>query len=226
MSSLRTRFVPRLNSLAVGAVLGVLVGTSAGLVVAATATYTGPLTGCLKPGGAVYKIAQSATTPKSPCLATETKITIGNAPGPSGAPGAFGSPGPSGAPGAAVCSGFPHGGTAPGVGIIDWHGCNLYVAYLANATLAYANLSNANLSAANLLNANLNWANLTGANLTGANLGCGFCDPQTGVMVYLADLTNADFTGAGGTPANHAWAIYHNTTCPDTTVKDTDCWAP
>lgn len=200
MSSLRTRLSPRLQGLVAGIALSVLVGSGVGIVLAAT-TYTGPLTGCLKPGGAVNKIAKSATTPAHPCLATETKITIGNVPGPSGAPG---SPGPSGAPGVAVCSGFPHY-------TIDWHGCDL----------RFANLSNAVLSVADLRGANLGGANLAGANLAGANLTQIYSLTTT---LLAADLTNASLLGSGGTPIQREYATYSNTTCPNGNIQDSDCW--
>jgi uncharacterized protein YjbI with pentapeptide repeats len=81
---------------------------------------------------------------------------------------------------------------APSAGV-DWTGCNLSNASLANANFANATLTGANLSGATLTSANFNGAGLSGATLTKANL--------TSASIPNADLSSANLTGANLTQA-------------------------
>lgn len=101
----------------------------------------------------------------------------------------------------ALPSGDPSQGpdcAAPAAPGVDWSGCALPLADLANADLSGALLKGADLSgavlrASNLVRGTLSYANLTGANLRGANLRGA---QLIGVNLREADLTRADLRGA------------------------------
>ncbi len=117
MSASLLRLMPR-RSIALivsGALAGVLVGATVGIVMASASprVYDGPLTGCLSRHGQLSNVAKSATTPAHRCARNQTQVTISGGvglPGPAGSPGPSGvpgAPGPSGVPGAPGPSGVP-----------------------------------------------------------------------------------------------------------------------
>jgi hypothetical protein len=137
--------------------------------------------------------------------------------------------------GVALCGSYPHAG-------VDWSmpgstpgtGCNFDGANLAGMVLSQGNLTNAHLHGVNLTDAQLVLSNITGAYLvdadfTGANL---LRADLTDAVVAGANLTNAnlvdvDLTGASLqasvlTGANITGVTWSHTTCPDSTVSDSN----
>ncbi|HEY5248969.1 MAG TPA: pentapeptide repeat-containing protein [Dermatophilaceae bacterium] len=107
---------------------------------------------------------------------------------------------------AAACKEYPHV-------IVDWHGCNLYGAFLSSANLTMANLSGANLTMANLSGANLYGIFAHDVTLAQANL--------TNADLTHANLSGANLTGATGMGTATLTAVtWLNTTCPDGTNSD------
>ena len=141
--------------------------------------------------------------------------------------------------GIALCGGYPHAG-------VDWsipgstpgNGCNFDSANLAGMVLSDANLANAHLHGTNLTNAQLGLANITSAylvdaNLTGAHLmGANLTDAiVAGANLTNVNLANANLTGASLQSSNLTGAtitgvIWSNTTCPDSTVSDSNGSSP
>ena len=98
---------------------------------------------------------------------------------------------------------------------VDWHGCDLSVAYLRGAKLHSANLRGTDLRYADLIDANLRSANLSGANLSGATLR--YADLR-GARLLGANLTDAVLTDAVLTGANLSGANLSGVLCNNYTI--------
>jgi len=138
---------------------------------------------------------------------------IAGAPGPKGDPGAPGATGPQGIPEAVGPQG--PAGPAGTTSALFCPECTNTQVQNALTTPGVAGLGGAYWPGAVVNNLSLANAKLTSATLTEASL--------IGTSLTGANLTNANFAGAvNGTHTTTNGAIWHNTTCPDTTNSDTD----
>jgi len=100
-----------------------------------------------------------------------------------------------------------------GVNLIgaDFTGANLSFTDMSYTTMSREGVDAAILTNANLSHAELWYVDLTGVSLNHANLSG-------------ADLTGSDLSGADLSGANLAGVHYCNTTMPDGSTNDRDCW--
>lgn len=104
---------------------------------------------------------------------------------------------------------------------------NLSGAVFANATGEHARFASAVLANADLRTAILQSSDFRGADLTGATLAGAFLRLASvmGALIGGANFHGTTLFGATGTPQNHHVALWNTTTCPDGTVRNTDCYA-